>query len=268
MQIKHAFISGKGDGPDSTRVRPTNWNDPHNFTVASANRYIGRDKSGAGSAQELGVVPVAGTDDGTIWTAAKVQEYVAQQIAALPSGPTPIPIGTIVGSIVGTMPGFLPLNGQTFGRVGSSSLYESALYENLYLYLWTLNGPAIVVEGGKGANGPADWAAGKSMFLPQSAGCVIGASGFGLNADWLTVVGADTVALTEANLAPHSHGFSDNAGGSAPIPRGSTGGGSSGGGNVLSNSGIDAIVTTTVGSGTGHPNIQRTMICQVFWIKY
>jgi microcystin-dependent protein len=33
MYIKHKFQTAKGDGPDSTRVRPTAWNDDHDFWV-------------------------------------------------------------------------------------------------------------------------------------------------------------------------------------------------------------------------------------------
>ena len=271
MQVKHAFTSGKGDGPDSTLVRPSNWNADHILTMASASRYVGRDKSGAGAAQELPVVPVTGTDDGTIWTAAKVQEYVAQQIGSIPGGALPVPMGTIVGSINGTMPGYVPLNGGTFGDVGSGATYQSAAYQSLYIHMWTV-APGVPVSGGRGASGAADWAAKKAMTLPQSAGCVMGAQGLGgtgLDATFFDVVGSDTVALSTANMPAHSHGFSDNAGGSQNIVRGTNSGlGGTGSGNLLALLGNDAIVTTTVGSGTGHPNIQRTMIMQVWWIKY
>src|SRR5262245_3074681 len=206
MQIKHTFTSPKGDGPDSTLVRPSSWNNDHSMQIAQPNKYIGRDKTGAGAAQELPVVPISGTDDGTMWTAAKIAEYVAAQIAAIPSGGggTTIPLGTIVGSINGNMPGFLPLNGQTFGRAGSSSVYENDLYVNLYAVLWPLT--TIIVEGGKGASANADWTAGKSMTLPQSAGTVMGAQGGGLGVpEFFTVVGADTATLSVANLPAHSH---------------------------------------------------------------
>lgn len=266
MEIKHPFNSTKGDGPDSTRVRPSNWNANHNMTISQANRYIGRDKSGAGAAQELPVVPIASADDGTIWTAAKVQEYVAQQISGAAGGGG-VPMGAIVGSIVGTMPGFLPLNGNTFGRVGSSSVYESALYQNLYMYMWSLVTPAIIVEGGKGASALDDWNNGKSMFLPQSAGCVLGAQGIGgpLDAAWLTVVGADNVNIAVDQLPAHTHGFPPGPG---SVRRSTnSGNGATGSGNVLFD---DLVITETAstGSGNSHPNVQRTMIVQVFWIKY
>lgn len=266
MEIKHPFNSPKGDGPDSTRVRPSNWNANHTMTISQANRYIGRDKSGAGAAQELPVVPIASADDGTIWTAAKVQEYVAAAISAVSSGG--IPMGTIVGSVVGTMPGFLPLNGQTFGRVGSSSVYESALYQNLYQYLWSLITPAIIVEGGKGASGLDDWNNGKSMFLPQSAGCVMGAEGLGgsaLSAAWFTVVGADNVNISVDQLPAHKHLFPP---GTETVKRGTnSGNGATGTGNVLFDAGA-VTETAETGSGNSHPNVQRTMIMQIFWIKY
>ena len=271
MQVKHAFTSGKGDGPDSTLVRPSNWNADHQINMTAASKYVGRDKSGSGTAQELPVVPVSGTDDGTMWTAAKIQEYVAQQIGSIPGGALPVPMGTIVGSVNGIMPGYLPLNGGTFGDVGSGATYQSALYQNLYIHMWTV-APSVPVTGGRGASGSADWAAKKSMTLPQSAGAVLSAQGLGGMAtafEYFQVVGSDTAALDVTNLPAHSHGFSDNAGGNLAIVRGSNSGlGGAGGGSALWVLGNDAIVTTTVGGGIAHANVQRTMIMQVWWIKY
>lgn len=262
MEIKHPFTSPKGDGPDSTLVRPSNWNANHTMTISQANRYVGRDRTGSGPAQELPIVAAAGADDGTIWTAQKVQEAIAAAVAGASAGA--VPMGAIVGSIVGTMPGFLPLNGNTFGRVGSSSIYESDLYSNLYQYIWTLNGPDRV-EGGKGTSALADWTAGKSMFLPQSAGCVLGAQGGGLTGDWLTVVGADSVVLDTTQLPSHVHPF---PAGAESVKRGTnSGNGATGTGNVLFDAGA-VTETAAVGGGLGHPNIQRTMLMQVFWIKY
>ena len=267
MEIKHPFFSPKGDGPDSTLVRPSNWNAGHTMTISAPSRYVGKDKTGAGAAQELPVVTVLGSDDGTMWSAAKVQEYVTAAIAAGGGGggtPTdPMPLGMIVGSINGNMPGFLPLDGTTFGRVGSSSTRESALYQNLYEMMW-LN-PFVPVEGGRGANGPADWSAGKSMTLPASAGTVLGAQGVGLGfPDFFTVVGADSVPLVADNLPPHTHPIDPQ------VDRTNNSGlGGAGSGNSAWTSGVGALTATgSAGLGTAHPNIQRTMIMHVWWIKY
>ena len=51
--IKHKFVSAKGDGTDSTRVRPSNWNDDHEFWMDEGT-IIGRPPgAGAGPGQEI-----------------------------------------------------------------------------------------------------------------------------------------------------------------------------------------------------------------------
>lgn len=52
-EVKHKFTSGKGDGPDGTRVQPSNWNDTHDFTTSQTDVLLGRESSGAGSVEEI-----------------------------------------------------------------------------------------------------------------------------------------------------------------------------------------------------------------------
>jgi hypothetical protein len=54
IQIKHNFTSAKADGVDSTQVQPSNWNDVHALTMATA-KIIGRTTAAAGAAEEIGV---------------------------------------------------------------------------------------------------------------------------------------------------------------------------------------------------------------------
>lgn len=76
MQITHLFVSLKGDGPDSTRVRPSDWNEDHVITAAAGPSFIGRTSAGAGPMTEiplaqvipLGVIlPYGGTAAPTGW---------------------------------------------------------------------------------------------------------------------------------------------------------------------------------------------------------
>src|SRR5688572_24430604 len=53
MQIIHSKVSAKGDGPDSTRVRPTDWNNDHVVTLSTDGVVIGRSTAGAGPAEEV-----------------------------------------------------------------------------------------------------------------------------------------------------------------------------------------------------------------------
>lgn len=54
IEIKHQFVSGKADSADTTLVNPSDWNNTHNISMATA-RLIGRTTAGAGSAQEISV---------------------------------------------------------------------------------------------------------------------------------------------------------------------------------------------------------------------
>ena len=52
VEITHAFTSAKADGTDATLVQPSNWNEAHDFTMATS-RILGRVTGGAGSVEEL-----------------------------------------------------------------------------------------------------------------------------------------------------------------------------------------------------------------------
>lgn len=52
IQIKHQFVSLKGDGSDLTQVQPSNWNDTHEINQASGT-VLGRATVGAGPTEEI-----------------------------------------------------------------------------------------------------------------------------------------------------------------------------------------------------------------------
>lgn len=63
-RIKHAFESTKADGPDSTFVKPSDWNAEHVLeATGDAGFVLGRDTSGDGPIQEL---PIAVTPAGDL----------------------------------------------------------------------------------------------------------------------------------------------------------------------------------------------------------
>ena len=52
--IHHKFHSAKGDGPDATLVKPSAWDDDHDFqTTATTPIVLGRQSAGAGPIEEL-----------------------------------------------------------------------------------------------------------------------------------------------------------------------------------------------------------------------
>jgi hypothetical protein len=119
--------------------------------------------------------------------------------------------------------GFVRLNGQSIGNVGSSATErQEAVCQPLFVYLWPF--PNITLDGfAKGANALADFNAGRRLILPDLRGRTIaglddmgataanrltaaglGTSGTQLgNANNPTVL--ETVALAADNLPSHTH---------------------------------------------------------------
>lgn len=115
--------------------------------------------------------------------------------------------------------GWLRCNGQTIGSAASSATRANADTEALYRHLWDNYSDSICpVSSGRGASAAADFAANKTIALPDLRGRSLfglddmGASAAGRLAgatiDQTTngaSGGADTVTLVEANLPSHTH---------------------------------------------------------------
>lgn len=54
ISITHPYISAVAEGPDSAKVRPSNWNAAHTIQQAT-DRLLGRDTAGTGTTEELTV---------------------------------------------------------------------------------------------------------------------------------------------------------------------------------------------------------------------
>lgn len=98
VSLKHLFESEKNDGPDDTRVQPSNWNEEHVLTQAT-NRLLGRSTAGTGATEEItpgtalqlsgGDLNVVLDTDGTL--AANGTDKVASQSAVKTYADTKIP---------------------------------------------------------------------------------------------------------------------------------------------------------------------------------
>lgn len=64
IEIKHQFVSAEADGPDTSLVRPSNWNDTHTLTQSGAG-LLGRDVDTPGDTSELALGPGLIFDPGT-----------------------------------------------------------------------------------------------------------------------------------------------------------------------------------------------------------
>lgn len=54
ISVKHKFTSAKSDSADTSLIRPSNWNDEHDLTLAT-DRLLGRDTAAAGAVEEISV---------------------------------------------------------------------------------------------------------------------------------------------------------------------------------------------------------------------
>lgn len=94
--VKHALVSGKADGLDTSFVQPSNWNADHVISFAADDAFLGRAAgAGPGVAQALSLT-----------------QYT-------------VPIGAVIAQAHSTLPasGWLWCNGQTVSRVTYAALF-------------------------------------------------------------------------------------------------------------------------------------------------
>jgi microcystin-dependent protein len=124
----------------------------------------------------------------------------------------------------GALSGFVRSNGRTIGSASSgASERANADCEDLFVHLWTEDAN-LSVSTGRGASAAADWAANKTIALPDYRGRALvalddmgnSAAGrltstyFGTAATALGAAGgSESHTLTTAQLAAHSHGVTD-----------------------------------------------------------
>jgi hypothetical protein len=117
----------------------------------------------------------------------------------------------------GAIAGFVRLNGRTVGSVSSGATERpNADCQALFLFLWPDTG--LAVSGGRGVNAAADWAANKTLALPDWRGYNLSAlDDMGNTASGrLSLLGAQATtlggsggtqsnSLAAANLPGHTH---------------------------------------------------------------
>lgn len=120
--------------------------------------------------------------------------------------------GTVIATILTAAPtGWLMFNGDTLGSATSAATRASADNQNLFLALWaSLTNADAPVSGGRGATAAADWAANKTITLPDMRGRSIIGTGTGSGLSTRThgaKLGAEEHTLTEAQMPLHGHPF-------------------------------------------------------------
>lgn len=85
IEIAHPFVSNKADGSDATLVQPSNWNEAHDFTMATA-RFLGRLTGGAGAVEELTAAQVAAAIESSLSSEFASGTRLTFQQTAAPTG--------------------------------------------------------------------------------------------------------------------------------------------------------------------------------------
>ncbi len=192
--------------------------------------------------------------------------------------------------IQGSRTGWVRDNGRTIGSASSGATERAnADTSALFVYLWnTFSNTICPVSTGRGANAAADFAANKTIMLPDKRGYVTGglddmgntAAGRYANVpvvsgDTITagsVLGSTTNTLVTANLPPYTPAGSIVIGGSQIIsPLNFTGGGAGtgGAGTAINNANFTILGSNFTGTWTGTPqggtstafgNVQKTIL--------
>lgn len=187
----------------------------------------------------------------------------------------------------GTLSGWVRMNGRTIGSATSGATERAnADTQALFEYLWNADSN-LSVSGGRGASAAADWAANKTITLPDARGRALAAlddmgatSAARLNTLSSTILGAvggaETHTLTVAQMPSHNHTATstvfDPTHAHSVVGAVSNTGGSGGAGAVPSSittgyaaTGIS--VTTTIannGGGQAHNIVQPTILATLY----
>lgn len=188
--------------------------------------------------------------------------------------------GVVMDYVGTTAPsGWLLLFGDTIGNAASGGTARAnADTEALFTLLWnSMANTEAAVSGGRGASAAADYAANKTIALPDARGRVIAGQDDmgGSSANRLTGVtgsvngdtlggtgGTETHTLTTAELAAHTHALAWTSG----KPTSGTGSRSNdveeepGSKNTGSTTNVGNMTITSAGGDGAHNNVQPTLI--------
>lgn len=131
-----------------------------------------------------------------------------------------VPIGTLVGGFFTVAPaGYVLAAGSTIGKVGSVATLASVVTQGLYEVLWAACSNTVCpVSSGRGASAAADYAALKTLQLPDLRGYApigldnLGGSAASRAAAWTSlgvVGGAATHTLVTGEIPAHNHAITD-----------------------------------------------------------
>jgi microcystin-dependent protein len=200
----------------------------------------------------------------------------------------------------GILSGWVRANGRTIGSATSgASERANTDCQALFVYLWGAD-PNLAVSGGRGVSAVADWAANKTIALPDLRGRVLAGLGdmgnadagrltptyFGATATTLGATGgAESLTLTTSQIPSHQHniylrdlghvhGGALNTGAAYNSPGGAT----SVAGNATTNTSSSTTgitigsvsgvandnLTAAIGGGSAHRTVQPTILASTY----
>lgn len=181
--------------------------------------------------------------------------------------------GTVIATVRTAAPtGWLLFNGDTMGSATSGATRASIDHQELFLILWnSFSNTDAPVSGGRGASAAADWAANKTITLPDMRGRTLIGTGTGSGLTARThgaKLGAENHTLSTTEMPAHGHDIYAGTGATsanavdagASTARGFGGSTSSTGLTTHTNfatGGQQAIRNT--GGGAAHNNMQPSM---------
>jgi hypothetical protein len=207
IEVKHKFISGKGDGSDSTLVRPSNWNDGHNLNMATS-KMIARLTVGDGPAEEF---PVTSYMIGLMNTADQNGLLAALGLPSTGDAKLTMKITPDTGWIM--------MNDSSIGDASSGATRNNpdtvSLFTLLYNVCNDVNVPLLTSTGlatTRNIQGTAAqaYAAHCRIVLPKALGrsLIVGGSGSGLTTHALgSTGGAETHVMTPRESLDHLHRY-------------------------------------------------------------
>jgi hypothetical protein len=189
---KHKYVSGKADGGDTSLVRPSNWNDEHDLTMATA-RMLGRTTAGTGAVEEITV------GAGLLFASTSLTVTAALQTWDGKTAPS--------GAVVGTTD-TQTLSGKTITNLildGAINEEEFTITDGAGFSIDPSNGSLQKITLGANrtpAAAPGGWTAGKGLLLKIADGTAytitwttLGVTWVGGSAPTLATTGWTVVAL-------------------------------------------------------------------------
>lgn len=162
VQIKHAFVSAKGDGTDATLLKPSDWNASHTTSMAN-NSLLGNISGSPGPFTEIGLTPFMAALLG------------AADATALASMLGLFSTGDVKWTLAASPPAgwILCNNGGTIGNAASgASIRANADTQALFELVWNnvAQVDAPITSGSRGASATIDFNNNKQLQLPFLAG--------------------------------------------------------------------------------------------------